>query len=143
MLNLIKLAVGSPSPEVLAGWQKRRAAETGAHDGRPFFRTRNFPRRAAEILDGGSIYWVTGGMLLCRQAIHDIVPDQREDGTPCTGVVLEPPIVAVVPRAIKAFQGWRYLAQADAPADLTGNTQAGGDTLPPELRRALLALCLL
>ena len=143
MLNLIKLAVGSPSPEVLVGWQKRRAKETGAHDGRPFFRTRNFPRRAAEILDGGSIYWVTGGMLLCRQAIHDIVADQREDGTPCTGVVLEPPIVAVVPRAIKAFQGWRYLAQADAPADLAGNTQTGGDTLPPELRRALLALCLL
>ncbi len=143
MLNLIKLAVGSPTPEVLAGWQRRRIAETGAHDGRPFFRTRNFPRRAAEILEGGSIYWVTGGMLLCRQAIHDIVADQRDDGTPCTGVVLEPPIIPVVPRSIKAFQGWRYLSAADAPADLKGGDQGGGEALPPELRRALLALCLL
>ncbi len=142
MLHLIKLAVGSPTPEVLAGWQKRRAAETGAHGGRPFFRTRNFPRRADEILDGGSIYWVTGGMLLCRQRIHAIVPDQREDGTPCTGVVLDGPVVPVTPRAVKAFQGWRYLSAADAPADLEGNP-ATGDTLPPELRRALLALCLL
>lgn len=141
-VHLIKLAVGVATPDELAGRQAMRSRETGAHDGQPFFRTRNFPRRAEEVLAGGSIYWVTAGMLLCRQSIRDIVQDQRDDGTPCTGVVLDRPIVAVVPRAVRAFQGWRYLTEADAPADLTGNP-ASGDELPLKLRRELLALCLL
>ncbi|NPD69514.1 DUF1489 domain-containing protein [Lichenicola cladoniae] len=141
-LNLIKLAVGVATPEALAERQAMRSHETGAHDGRPFFRTRSFPRRAAEVLDGGSIYWVTAGMLLCRQEIHDIVQDRRDDGTPCTGVVLHASIVPVVPRAVRAFQGWRYLTEPDAPVDLVGNP-ATGDELPLALRRELLALCLL
>lgn len=141
-LNLIKLAVGVVTPEALAERQSMRSRETGAHGGRPFFRTRSFPRRAAEVMDGGSIYWVTAGMLLCRQEIHDIVQDQRDDGTPCTGVVLHASIVPVVPRTVRAFQGWRYLTEPDAPVDLTGNA-ATGDELPIALRRELLALCLL
>ena len=141
-LNLIKLAVGVATPEALGERQRLRSRETGAHDGRPFFRTRSFPRRSEEVLAGGSIYWVTAGLLLCRQRIHDIVQDRRDDGTPCTGVVLHGPVVSVVPRTVKAFQGWRYLAEADAPADLEGSP-ATGDELPPRLRRELLALCLL
>ena len=141
-LNLIKLAVGVATPDALGERQRARSLETGAHGGRPFFRTRSFPRRSEELLAGGSIYWVTAGLLLCRQAIHDIVLDRRDDGTPCTGVVLHGPVVAVVPRAVRAFQGWRYLPEADTPADLGGDP-AGGDELPPRLRRELLALCLL
>ena len=142
MLNLVKLAVGAPTPEELALWQAQRARETGAHGGRPFFRTRNFPRQAESVLDGGSVYWVTAGMLLCRQRILDIVSDRRDDGTPCTGVVLDAPLIAVVPRAMRPFQGWRYLSPADAPADLVGRA-ADGDELPVKLRRELLALCLI
>ncbi len=141
-LNLIKLAVGVATPDALSERQAARARETGVHGGRPFFRTRSFPRQAEAVLDGGSIYWVTAGMLLCRQLIHDIVQDQRDDGTPCTGVVLDGPVIAVVPRTVRAFQGWRYLAEADAPADLSGHA-ATGDELPMKLRRELLALCLL
>jgi hypothetical protein len=141
-LNLIKLAVGVATPDALSERQLVRACETGAHGGRPFFRTRSFPRRAEEVLAGGSIYWVTAGLLLCRQTIHDIVQDQRDDGTPCTGVVLDGPVVAVVPRTVRAFQGWRYLSEADAPADLAASA-ATGDELPLKLRRALLELCLL
>lgn len=142
MLHLIKLAVGAATPEILARRQGQRAAETGLHGGRPFFRTRNFPRRAGEVLAGGSIFWVTGGLLLCRQLIVAIEEDRREDGTPCTAVLLEGAPVPVVPRAVKAFQGWRYLAAADAPADLLGAAVAG-DELPPTLRRALAELFLL
>lgn len=141
-LNLIKLAVGIATPDALAERQAQRSRETGAHGGRPFFRTRNFPRRAEELLEGGSIYWVTGGMLLCRQPLHDIVQDRRDDGTPCTGVVLHPDVIPVVPRTVRAFQGWRYLTEPDAPVDLSGNA-ASGDELPPKLRRELMALCLL
>lgn len=142
MLHLIKLAVGAASPDDIARHQRHRSEQLGVHGGRPFFRTRNFPRRAEEILGGGSIYWVVAGALLCRQQIHDIVEDRREDGTPCTGVLLEPAIVAVMPRAVRPFQGWRYLPHGDAPADLLANG-AGGDELPLSLRRELLSLCLL
>lgn len=143
MLHLIKLAVGVSDPAMLADRQKLRARETGAHGGRPFLRTRSFPRRADEILDGGSIYWVTAGVLLCRQPVVEIITDRRDDGTPCTAMILDNPIVAVVPRMVRAFQGWRYLTPADAPEDLDRLAEAGGDVLPPALRRELAALCLL
>jgi hypothetical protein len=143
MLHLIKLAVGVSDPAMLAARQKLRAQETNAHEGRPFLRTRSFPRRADEILAGGSIYWVTAGVLLCRQPVIGIVTDRRDDGTPCTAMILDNPIVAVVPRLVRAFQGWRYLTPADAPDDLDQLSEPGGDALPPALRRELAALCLL
>ncbi len=143
MLHLIKLAVGVSDPAMLAARQKLRARETDAHEGRPFLRTRSFPRRADEILAGGSIYWVTAGVLLCRQPVIGIVTDRRDDGTPCTAMILDNPIVPVVPRLVRAFQGWRYLTPADAPDDLDLLSEPGGDALPPALRRELAALCLL
>ncbi len=142
MLNLIKLAVGAATPDALAERQSLRGRLTGAHEGRPFFWTRNFPRQAEAVLDGGSVYWVTAGMLLCRQRIRGIVPDQRDDGMACTAVILDAPMIAVLPRAVRPFQGWRYLSPADAPTDLAGN-EAVGDELPVKLRRELLALCLI
>ena len=143
MLHLIKLCVGVADPAMLVARQAQRSRDTGAHDGRPFLRTRSFPRRAQEILDGGSIYWVMAGVLLCRQRVVDIVSDHRDDGTPCTGIVLDRPVTAVMPRMIRAFQGWRYLTPADAPDDLGSLSQLCGDALPPALRRELAALCLL
>ncbi len=143
MLHLIKLAVGVADPAALAARQAARSRETGAHGGRPFLRTRNFPRRAEEILEGGSIYWVMSGVLLCRQRVVGITTDRRDDGTPCTAIVLDGPTTGVVPRLIRPFQGWRYLTPADAPDDLDRLPQVPGDPLPPALRRALAALCLL
>ncbi|MCQ8239266.1 DUF1489 family protein [Rhizosaccharibacter radicis] len=144
MLHLIKLAVGATGPEDLAERQAVRAREVPFHEGLPFFRTRSFPRRHAEILAGGSIFWVIGGLLLCRQEIAAIVEDKRDDGTPCTGVRLHPPVIPVTPRAVRPFQGWRYLTVADAPSDLArGNAARGDEVLPPRLRRELVALCLL
>ena len=142
MLHLIKLAVGIADPEMLAARQAQRSRETGAHGGRPFLRTRNFPRRAGEILHGGSVYWVMSGVMLCRQHVVEIVTDLRDDGSPCTAIVLGPP-VSVTPRVIRPFQGWRYLAPADAPDDLGSLLPATGDEIPPRLRRELAALCLL
>ena len=143
MLHLIKLAVGVGDPDALTARLAERSRHVGVHDGQPFIRTRSFPRRAGEILDGGSIYWVMSGVLLCRQRVADIVTDQRDDGAPCTAILLELPVVPVTPRAVRAFQGWRYLTPADAPADLGDRPMAHGDVLPPALRRELAALCLL
>lgn len=74
-----------------------------------------YPRRAAEICEGGSIYRVIGGRILCRQRITAIRPDTREDGTACALVVMAPEIIPVSPRAMRPFQGWRYLRPEDAP----------------------------
>ncbi|MDR3506012.1 MAG: DUF1489 domain-containing protein, partial [Acidocella sp.] len=105
--------------------------------------TRNFPKRAAELTDGGSIYWVIGGVILVRQRILDITQDtDPEDGTPSTALVLDPALVRVEARAQRAFQGWRYLAPEDAPPDLTARNSDTAE-MPEAMRRELAALGLL
>lgn len=107
-------------------------------------RTRNFPKRRAELLDGGSIYWVISGSMLARQRILDIVEDERDDKTPCTSFILDPTLVQLTGRPTRPFQGWRYLHPDAAPEDLGAAAQADGqDELPREMRRALRELCLI
>lgn len=148
MLHLVKLAVGITSLEDLA--HRQRTMAEGAGDGldgtrpsgHPWLRTRMFPRRAPEILDGGSLYRVINGLILCRQRVIEIRPDTREDGVACALVVLAPEIIPVAPRPMRPFQGWRYLSPADAPPDLPVGGGDGG-TLPESLRRNLAGLCLI
>ncbi|ATU73649.1 DUF1489 family protein [Komagataeibacter rhaeticus] len=147
MLHMVKLAVGIGSIEDLARRQSHQTPPVDDLDGTdptglPWFRTRMYPRRAAEILDGGSIYRVIGGRILCRQRITAIQPDTREDGTPCALVVMAPEIIPVSPRAMRPFQGWRYLRPEDAPPDLRASSH-GGDVLPEALRNKLAELCLI
>jgi hypothetical protein len=139
MLHIAKLAVGIRDIDHLRQVQAHRQRD------RPPLRhlTRNFPRRADEVLDGGSLYWVIGGSMLVRQRLLDIIEDHWDDGTRCAGLVLDAALVALVGRPTRAFQGWRYLAATDAPADLAGDAARGEPALPPELRRELRALGLL
>jgi hypothetical protein len=137
-LHLIKLAAGARGLDDVRAWQASRAIA----DPPLRHRTRNFPRRAPELLDGGSIYWVINRVVTVRQRLIDILEAKREDGTACTDLVLDPVLVPVQGRAMRAFQGWRYLAAADAPADLR-NAGQGEAALPERMRRELAALCLL
>jgi hypothetical protein len=140
MLHLAKLAVGIRDIEHLRQVQDARQRQ------QPPLRhlTRNHPRRAAEVIDGGSLYWVIGGSMLVRQRVIDIIDDQWDDGTRCAGLVLDAALVPLAGRPTKAFQGWRYLAAADAPADLVAGAAVPGEQeLPPHLRRDLRALGLL
>ncbi len=137
-VHLIKLAVGCSGLEDLRARQRERALQAPPLH----HRTRNFPKRSAEILAGGSIYWVIARVLSARQRIVDIREGEREDGSRCTDLVLDPRLVAVRPRAMKPFQGWRYLAEADAPADEAAGVCAA-EALPEKLRRELAALALL
>jgi hypothetical protein len=133
-VHLIKLSVGTRSVEGLARWQ-RGARAKGPH-GNPRHVTRMWPRRAEELLDGGSIYWVIRGVVMCRQPVLRLDEVMGADGVARCGIVLRPGLVPVVPVPRKAFQGWRYLAPGDAPSDAEGS-EAGEAPLPPRMAAAL------
>ena len=94
------------------------------------------------MLDGGSLYWVIKGFVLVRQRILDLRPDRKDDGTPCCAIVYDEELVATRPQARRAFQGWRYLPAADAPADLRVVTGEDGD-MPRAMRADLRELRLI
>ncbi len=100
------------------------------------------PKRAEELTDGGSLYWVIRGEIMCRQVIKDVRPFVDKDGIGRCGIVLEPKPVLVEPRPYRAFQGWRYLAVKDAPPDL-GKRDKGTAAMPDTLRRELRELGLM
>ncbi len=140
MLHLMKLCVGIRDIAHLREVQMLR----GDRDPPLRHRTRNFPRRADEIRNVGSLYWVITGAMVVRQRIVDIVEDEWEDGTACAGIVLHKTLVPVAARPVRAFQGWRYLAADDAPPDLKKSARARGEEkLPPGLKRELRDLGLL
>ncbi len=77
--------------------------------------TRMTPKRAAELLDGGSIYWVIKGEIAARQKLIAIEPFRGKDGIGRCRLVMQPKLFAVSPRPMRAFQGWRYLDAKSAP----------------------------
>jgi len=133
-LHLIKLSVGTEDVADLADWQQQKRAQTA--DGLPRHTTRMWPRRGEELLDGGSIYWVIKGLVLCRQRIRRLDRVTGADGIERCAIVLDPELVRVAPAPRQPFQGWRYLQPGDAPPDLTA-LRPGEDRLPPALSRAL------
>lgn len=139
-LHLIKLCVGADSVEDLAEWQARRAAERRAENGdsRPVHVTRMWPRREAELLAGGSLYWVIKGLVLARQRLVALEPREGADGVRRCALVLDPEIRRVGPAPRRPFQGWRYLPAPEAPRDLAAS--AGLADLPPALMARLDAM---
>lgn len=142
-LHLIKLCVGADDVEDLQNWQNARLAEKRKRKEKPVLAhvTRMVPTRAAEILDGGSLYWVMKGIIRCRQRIVDIEPFVDGEGIKRCRLVLDPEIVLVRRRERRSFQGWRYLDPKDAPEDVKGVDEV--DDMPEEMRRELEELGLL
>ncbi|WP_296761671.1 DUF1489 domain-containing protein [Sediminimonas sp.] len=133
-MNLVKLSVGTEDIAGLARWQASKRAQ-GA-DGLPRHVTRMWPRRADEILAGGSIYWVIRGAIRCRQRILRLDGVTGDDGVRRCAIVLDPEVVATAQATRRPFQGWRYLRPEDAPADLSGSRR-GEEALPDALSAAL------
>jgi len=133
-LHLIKLSVGSKNVESMADWQATRRAQT--EDGLPRHVTRMWPRRAEEVLDGGSLYWVIQGLVQCRQRIVRLDEVIGQDGIRRCGIVLDPEIIRTTSARKRPFQGWRYLQPGDAPADLPASRQEE-EALPADLSAAL------
>lgn len=143
-LHLIKLCVGANSIEDLADWQNGRIAEQkqAGLPPRIVHATFQTPKRDAELLDGGSLYWVIKGVIQARQTLIGLDEGTRPDGTPCCLLVLDRRIVSVRPMPRRAFQGWRYLKPEDAPADLKPG-ESGLADMPPAMRRQLADLGLI
>jgi hypothetical protein len=138
-LNLIKLCVGCDSIEDLRAWVDWRLSEMRSARKKPehVHVTRMMPRRTDELLAGGSLYWVIKGNVQVRQRLLAIRPFTDDEGIHRCGLVLEPKLVPTEWQPKSAFQGWRYLLEKDAPADLKSRR---ADDLPPALRAELAEL---
>jgi len=128
-LNLIKLVVGCDTVEDLIAWRRPQAGEPW------ILRTRQTPKRAAELLDGGSVYRVFKGLVLCRQRILDIDTVGEGQAARCH-VTLDEQVILTQPLPRRPFQGWRYFEGKDAPADLVspGDTASVPQDLALRLR---------
>jgi hypothetical protein len=135
-IHLQKLCVGCDSPEDLRAWiderladrRRRGAAEEHAHV------TRSMPKRTADVLDGGSLYWIIKGTILVRQRISELRAVKGDDGIERCAIVMVPDLVPVRPTPRRPFQGWRYLPANEAPPDL-----ADDERLAPGLPGHLVA----
>ena len=117
---MLKLCVGADGVDDLVEWQAERMAEARAagRDPTPVHVTRMRPRREAELMAGGSLYWVFRGLVLARQRILGLEPRRGEDGIERCAIRLDAAVVRTAPQPRRPFQGWRYLRPQDAPRDL-------------------------
>jgi hypothetical protein len=140
-LHLIKLCVGADSVKDLEDWIKRKSKKKNKKR-EHIHTTRMVPKRAEELLDGGSLYWVIRGQIMCRERLLGVRPFVDREGVGRCRLVLDGKVVLVEPRPFRAFQGWRYLEAKDAPRDLD-RAAPGAKKMPEHLRRELRDLGLL
>ena len=137
-LHLLKMAVGIADIDEL---RRVRLARRKQHGGSWVY-TRNHPRRTAAVLGGGSIYWVIRGQIRVRQRVTGFKSERDERGRAYCLIAVDPELVATMWRPWRPFQGWRYLAPADAPPDLphTGIADASEGPMPERMLAELRAL---
>ena len=143
-IHLIKLSVGVRDVAHLGDIQARRLEQARLRGEEPGLRhvTRNRPRRAEEITNGGSIYWVIKGFIRVRQGIVAFDKLTNAEGRPSCALVLDENLVRTELMAFRPFQGWRYLSAEKAPPD----ARASGDAfhgMPLDMAVELRALGLL
>src|SRR3954469_25718733 len=144
-LHIIKLAVGCESVKELTGWAAERI-QTAKKKGLPphhIHITRMTPKRVQDVLAGGSLYWGIRGEIAGREKIIAIEPFRDRDGIGRCRLVMQPKVIAVLPRPMRPFQGWRYFTGDAAPPDLGKASAASVAAMPEPLRRELRDLGLL
>ncbi len=127
-LHLTKVAYGAQSLEDLHGWFAGRGDEA-------LLTTRYLPKRHDEIIPGGSLFWIYKHQLVARSPILRFA--EAEGGK--THIVISGRLIDVHPVPKRAHQGWRYLADADAPRDLAAGEDPG-EALPGQLAADLARL---
>lgn len=124
-LSMTKIAYGSESPATLRAWLESHGDGSGGGEAR--MTTRYLPKRHEEMV-GGSLYWIHEHMIIGRSPLIGF--EQREDGR--WWIRLQPQLIPVHPKPKRAHQGWRYLAEKDAPEDIGGRLD-DGEALPARL----------
>jgi len=130
-LHLTKVAVGCAQVETFA---RRVAARV--RDGEVRYATRMRPKRMDELV-GGYLHWIIKHRIVARQQILRF--DDRKDGR--VDIVCDGEVEILPPLSKRAHQGWRYLADEDAPRGIADHD--GVADLPPHLYRELAALMLI
>ena len=136
--HLVKLCVGADDISDLVSWQNHLQKTYG----KVFHTTRMVPKREADLLEGGSIYWVIKRQIRVRQRIIDIEAFTDGQGIRRCHLHLDPELVYTRLQARRPFQGWRYLTPEDAPVDSPTNVEVDED-MPEELKSELTELGLL
>ena len=129
-LHLLKLAVGVDDIDHLRDIRKARAAERGGN----WVYTRNHPRRAGEVLAGGSIYWVIRGHIRVRQLVTGLRSERDDTGRRYCLIEVDAELVPTLPRVCRPFRGWRYLRPQDAPPDRSVPAEPPSEAMLAELR---------
>tara|TARA_B100001540_G_C15382855_1_gene450895 strand:+ start:118 stop:546 length:429 start_codon:yes stop_codon:yes gene_type:complete len=142
MIHMSKVAVGIESLEHLADVQKGRRGQSA--DGQACVKvyTRFLPKRARDLEDGGSLYWIVKGHYLARQRIIGFETYTSDDGKKRCLISVSPEIVPTMIQPRRAHQGWRYLKDTEAPADMS-DAGEGAAELPAHMAAALRDLGLL
>jgi hypothetical protein len=144
MLHILKMCVGIDDVDHLRRVQTARAKALIEAGKEPLLRhrTRHVPRRADEIVDGGSLYWVIRGFVRVRQRIVAIERLDPPMDTKRCAFVYTAELIETQLQPRRPHQGWRYLDAKDAPADLSTQAAVAHD-LPPEMASELRELGLL
>jgi hypothetical protein len=113
-------------------------------DGTAYHRhiTRYEPKRAAEMLDGGSIYWVIKRFVQVRQRIIGFEKIDTDNGVKCM-IMMEPKLILTESQPRRPHQGWRYLNAADTPKDAVHSTGMSDEKIPEDMAGELRKLGLL
>ena len=129
-LNMTKIAFGAEGPAHL-----RQRLESYASDGEVRLTTRYLPKRIDEMA-GGSLYWIHAHTVIGRSPILGFM----ENGAGRHWIRIEPLLIPVRSIPKRAHQGWRYLAEADAPPDLDSGESDGRDHMPPRMLGDLMKM---
>ena len=105
-LHMTKIAYGAADRAEVLGWFTKGPPEMR-------LTTRYLPKRHEEM-QGGSLYWIHEHTIIGRSPLIGF--EQKDDGR--WWIRLERKLVPVEPRPKRAHQGWRYLADENAPRDL-------------------------
>jgi hypothetical protein len=153
-VHLVKLCVGIDSIAELQEYRERlqrekaksRKGSKGPLEDSHW--TRMKPKRAEAVLDGGSLYWVIRGRICVRHKILRLDDVEDEAGKSYCAIVYDPTVIITETRPRRAFQGWRYLEEEDAPPDVADQREAlraakAQADLPSEMVAELKSLGLL
>ncbi len=137
-VHMIKLCVGIDSVEHLIQVRKMNRAKHAKDYN--FHITRFRPKRAQEILEGGSIYWVIKGFVTVRQRIIGFEDVDTDHGKKCM-IKMDTELHLTQSQPRRPFQGWRYFEESVAPKDFPKGQNI--TDIPPEMKNDLRNLGLI